>query len=276
MVDRVEFFTRRIKTMMKEVLNKDLRKRIVEMIKKSGEGHIPSSFSIVDIVNHLYAEVLHVKPEDPAWEERDFFILSKGHGCAGLYVVLNKFGFLSDLDLANYSQPEGILGGHPDLTTVPGAEASTGSLGHGFPTAAGLALGLRIQNKRNRVFALLGDGECNEGTIWESALVAAKQQLGNLVAIVDLNGSAAQILPVDPLIDKWQAFGWQTHEIDGHSASDLQRVFSDLSFAQVAAPKVVIAHTVKGKGVSFVEGHGPWHHKIPNEQEYAEIMKELE
>lgn len=256
-------------------MNKDLRKKIVEIICRSREGHIPSSFSIVDIVNHLYEHVLKYDAKKPKWEGRDYFILSKGHGCAGFYVVLHKFGFITDQDLVNYSQSGGILGGHPDSTCVPGAEASTGSLGHGFPTAAGLALGLKIQKKNNRVFALLGDGECNEGTIWETALVAARQKLGNLVAIVDFNGSAAQILPVDPLGDKWKSFGWKVFEIDGHSTEDLKKVFGQIDCTLDGIPKVIVAHTVKGKGVSFVEGHGPWHHKIPNQDELAQILKEL-
>lgn len=256
-------------------MNRDLRRKIVHMIKKAGEGHIPSSFSIVDVINHLYGKVLKFDAKRPAWDERDYFILSKGHGAAGLYVVLNKYGILDDEHLIQYSTKDGILGGHPDTTKVPGVEASTGSLGHGFPLAAGLSLGLKIQKKTNRVFALMGDGECNEGTIWETALVAAKLQLGNLVAIVDLNGSAAQILGVDPLKEKWEAFGWEAFEIDGHSQEDLDRVFLQMKFGVVGKPKVVIAKTVKGKGVSFMEVHGPWHHKIPNDQEMIAIMGEL-
>jgi transketolase len=202
-------------------------------------------------------------------------ILFKGHGAAALYVVLHKYGFLTDRDLELYSQKGGILGGHPDTTCVPGAEASTGSLGHGFPMAAGLALGLRIQNKSNRVFVLMGDGECNEGTIWETALVAARQQLGNLVAIVDLNGSAAQILPVDPLAAKWKAFGWIAIEADGHSQNDLRCAFRKFDYSAYGVPKVIIAKTIKGKGVSFVEGHGKWHHRIPSPEEMQQIYAEL-
>ncbi len=260
---------------MAELLNKNLRRKIVEIVTQAKEGHIPSSFSIVDIIDHLYGKVMKYDFKNPTWDERDYFILSKGHGCAGFYVVLHKYGILTDTHLATYSQQGGILGGHPDMTCVPGAEASTGSLGHGFPTAMGLALGLKIQKKPNRVFTLLGDGETNEGTIWETALVAARQRLGNLVAIVDFNGSAAQILPMDPMAEKWKAFGWQTYEIDGHSAADLEKVFKQLDLTSDGKPKVIVAHTLKGKGVSFVEGHGPWHHKIPNAQEYEAIMKEL-
>lgn len=256
-------------------MDKKLRQVIVKMVTKGKEGHIPSSFSIVDIIDFLYGHILKVDPQNPRWQDRDYFILSKGHGCAALYAVLNKYGFLSDDEISQYSQKGGILGGHPDVTKVPGAEASTGSLGHGFPTSAGLALGLRIQNKPNKVFALMGDGECNEGTIWETALVASRQKLGNLVAIVDLNGSAAQILPVDPLRSKWEAFGWQVYEVDGHDKDNLKKIFSTLEFAMEGSPKVVIAHTIKGKGVSFIEGHGNWHHKIPSTPELEEIMAEL-
>ena len=258
-----------------ETLNRDLRLKIAHMVKVSGEGHIPSSYSIVDIIEHLYARVLRVDPRNPTWSERDYFVLSKGHGAAGLFAVLHKHGFLTDRDIADYSTSRGILGGHPDTTKVPGAEASTGSLGHGFPTAVGLALGLRIQNLPNRVFALLGDGECHEGTIWESANVGANQRLGNLCAIIDWNGSAAQLMPHDDMPAKWRAFGWEVHEIDGHSSSDLEGVFSKLSFDATGTPKAVIAHTVKGKGVSFVEGHGRWHHRIPDDTEMAGIIKEL-
>ena len=258
--------------MAKKNLNIDLRKKIVEIITRSREGHIPSSFSILDIIHYLYAHVLRIDPKHPKSEDRDYFILSKGHGCAALYVVLHKFGFLSDEQLESYSLKGSILGGHPDTTKVPGVEASTGSLGHGFPTAAGIALGLKIQQQTNRVFALLGDGECNEGTIWETALVASKQCVNNLTAIIDLNGSAAQILPVDPLGDKWKSFGWEVTEVDGHDENQLASAFSSASQGK---PRVIIAHTVKGKGVSFIEGHGKWHHKIPTSEENELIFQEL-
>jgi len=254
-------------------VNADLRKKIVEMVYASKEGHIPSSFSIVDIIEFLYAHVLRYDAKKPSWEDRDYFILSKGHGAAALYVVLEKFGFISAEDIEQYSSDIGILGGHPDTTKVPGAEASTGSLGHGFPIAAGVALGLKIRNAPNKVFALLGDGECNEGTIWETALVAAKRKLTNLTAIVDLNGSAAQILPVDPLREKWENFGWEAIEIDGHSQSEMKDAFE---YQSPDKPKVIIAHTVKGKGVSFIEGHGKWHHKIPTPDELNLIYEELQ
>lgn len=256
-------------------MNNDLRKKIVEIVYKSKEGHIPSSFSIVDIINHIYEYELSFDASKPDWHDRDFFILSKGHGCAALYVVLEKFGFITSKDLRDYGSTNGILGGHPDLTKVPGAEASTGSLGHGFPTATGLALGLRIQKKKNKVFCLVGDGECHEGTIWESANVGANLMLGNLCTIVDWNKSAAQLMPIDDIPSRWEAFGWDTFVIDGHSNKELRETFSNLDFSLNSKPKVVICNTIKGKGVSFLEGHGLWHHRIPSAEEFIQINQEL-
>jgi transketolase len=257
------------------ILNNNLRLKIAQMVKASGEGHIPSSYSIVDIIDHLYGNVLRVDATNPKWSERDYFILSKGHGCGALYVVLNKYGFLTDQDLTDYSTSRGILGGHPDMTIVPGAEASTGSLGHGFPTAVGIALGLRIQRRVNRTFALLGDGECHEGTIWESANVAANLRLGNLCVVVDWNGSAAQLMPLDDMPAKWSAFGWEVHVMNGHSTHEMQATFAKLKFTPSGCPKVVIARTIKGKGVSFTEGHGKWHHRVPSDEEMSMIYQEL-
>ncbi len=256
-------------------LNADLRGRIAGMVRSSGEGHIPSCYSIVDLLDHLYGRVLRLDPSRPTWTDRDFFILSKGHGCGALYSVMHKYGFLSSDELDAYSTSRGMLGGHPDCTTVPGVEASTGSLGHGFPTAVGTALGLRIQARENRVFALLGDGECHEGTVWEAANVAANLQLGRLCAIVDWNGSAAQLMPHDELPTKWAAFGWDVSVIDGHSPEEMAAAFSGQTFPAIGVPKVVIARTVKGKGVGFLEGHGRWHHKIPTDAELSAILEEL-
>ena len=256
-------------------LNRDLRIKIVEMIKRSGEGHLPSSFSIVDLIEYLYSNILKFKKDNAKWIDRDYFILSKGHGGPGLYVVLEKHGFINKKDLIEYGTKEGILSGHPDSTKIPGVEASTGSLGHGFPIAVGLALGLKILNKLNRVFVLIGDGECHEGTIWEAAHVANNLRLGNICAVIDWNGSAAQLMPRDDLINKWKSFGWVTNLIDGRNSDSLDKAFRNLKFSLNDNPNVLIAKTIKGKGVSFVEGHGKWHHKIPNSQEMLEIMKEL-
>jgi len=245
------------------------------MITRAGEGHIPSAFSIVDIIDTIYAKFLKHDASKPDWEGRDYFILSKGHGCAALYVVLHKHGFLTDADLESYGRFSSKLGGHPDRVKVPGAEASTGSLGHGLPNGVGVALGLKIQGKSNKVIVLVGDGECHEGTIWESALVAQNLRLSNLCCVVDSNGSAAQILPHPNIAKQWEAFGWDVREIDGHNESEIQTVAEGFFAGKMDKPLAVIAHNVKGKGVSFMETHGPWHHKIPNPQEFEAIMAEL-
>ena len=252
-----------------------LRRKIVETITNGGEGHIPSSFSVVDIINTIYSNHLKFDSKNPTWEERDYFILSKGHAAMALYVVLEKFGFISQKDLDEYGKFDGILGGHPDRTKIPGVEASTGSLGHGFPYSVGIALGLKINKKSNRVFVLVGDGECHEGTIWESALVAQNLKLNNLCVIVDLNSSASQILPHPDIKRQWESFGWNVLEANGHDENDLNNVFEKVKADGNDKPTAIIAHTVKGKGVSFMETHGPWHHKIPNQIEYNEIMEEL-
>jgi transketolase len=249
-----------------------LRSQIADLVHASGEGHIPSSFSIVDILDVLYGRVLRVDAADPDSFDRDYFVLSKGHGALALYVVLAKYGLLDLETLATYGTADSVLGGHPDSSQLDFVEASTGSLGHGFPTSVGIALGLLIQGRRNRVYALLGDGECHEGTVWESANVAANQGLVNLTAIIDFNGSAAQLMPNDDMAAKWAAFGWSVQEVDGHSESQLEDA---LLAPPKGKPKAVVAHTTKGKGVSFIEGHGIWHHRVPNDGELSAIHREL-
>lgn len=256
-------------------MNQDLRRKIVQMVYKGKDGHIPSAFSIIDILEVLYRNYLNFDPKNPKWPERDYFILSKGHGCVALYVILEKYGFITQNDLELFCKPGGILGEHPDSTKVPGIEASTGSLGHGMSFAVGIALGLRILGMNNRVYVLVGDGECHEGTVWEAANVANNLQLGNLCVIVDWNGSAAQLMPWDDLPAKWRAFGWATMVIDGHSEMELCKAFDSIQFQAYGSPTVIIAKTVKGKGVPMLEGHGVWHHRIPNEEEFKLIMEAL-
>lgn len=260
-----------------KVLKKNnwIRLKIAEMVSHAGDGHIPSAYSIVEILSVLYGSFLRFKKSDPDWPKRDYFILSKGHGSTALYVLLEKYGFITKKDLETENTPEGILGGHPDRTKIPGIEASTGSLGHGLPISLGVALGLRIDKRSNRVITLIGDGESNEGTIWESALVASHLKLGNLLVIVDNNGSAAQVLPVPQMRKKWRAFGWETYEIDGHNEKHLTKVLKSLVFSHVGTPKIIIANTLKGKGVKFMEGHGIWHSKVPNKEDMELIRKEL-
>jgi|TARA_Y100000310_G_scaffold150584_1_gene150074 transketolase len=255
--------------------NNKLRIKIAKIIKNAGEGHIPSAYSIVDIIATLYDKVLRFDSSNPDWEDRDYFILSKGHGAAALYVVLEKYGFISEEDLKNKGKEGGILGGHPDCTKVPGAEASTGSLGHGLVTAMGIALGLKIKRKSNKVFSLIGDGESNEGTVWETALIAQNLKLGNLCLIVDKNKSIDQILNFPNMKSIWESFGWEAYEIDGHDEKEILDTIESMEFNLDSKPKVIIAHTVKGKGVSFTEGHGPWHHRIPTDEEMKDIEGEL-
>lgn len=256
-------------------MNRDLRRKIVDMVMRGRDGHIPSAFSIVDIISLLYSKFLRFDPLNPDSPDRDRFILSKGHGCLALYVVLAREGILSEHDIELFCKPEGILGEHPDCTKVAGIEASTGSLGHGLPIAVGLTLGQRIQGRAGRTWILIGDGECQEGTVWEAAAVASNLDLGQLCAIIDWNGSAAQLMPRDDLPAKWRAFGWDVTIVDGHSEDELSRAFSSVPFAPQGRPTAIIAKTIKGKGVSLLEGHGKWHHRIPNDEEYKMIMKEL-
>ena len=260
---------------MNELTNKDLRRKIVDMVVTGGDGHIPSAFSIIDIVTLLYKKILKFDAKNPEWLDRDYFILSKGHGCLALYVNLHRHGFITDDDIAMFCKSGGILGEHPDRTKVPGAEASTGSLGHGLGFAVGIAIGLKIQNLNNKVFVLVGDGECQEGTVWESANVACNRKLGNLCVIVDWNQSGMQLMPFDDMPKKWAAFGWNVYLVDGHSDDDILEVLNKIEFTTDGIPSVIVANTIKGKGVPMLEGHGIWHHRIPNDQEYQKIMEVL-
>lgn len=258
---------------MRLIPNAKLRLSIAEMVFRAKEGHIPSSYSIVDIIDTLYRSVLKVDPQDPESTQRDFFVLSKGHGAAALFSVLHQYGFLSDSEIRTYGTAGGILGGHPDSTKVPGAEFSTGSLGHGLPMAVGVALGLKIKGMSNSVYVLVGDGECHEGTVWEAANVAANNLLDNLTVIVDWNGSASQLMPLDDLPAKWKAFGWETLVVNGHDPSELE---STLKVDRPkGVPRALIAKTTKGYGVDFLEGHGSWHHKVPSEHELQRIRETL-
>lgn len=259
----------------RKVLNKDLRRQIVDMVVAGNNGHIPSAFSILDIVTHLYDRVLRFDAKRPEWDQRDFFILSKGHGCLALYVNLHRHRFITDEDVAQFCRKGGILGEHPDSNKVPGAEASSGSLGHGFSYAVGIALGHRIKGAVNRMFVLIGDGESHEGTVWEAAHVARNLELGQLCVVVDWNQSGMQLLPHDDLPAKWRAFGWNTLVIDGHNADELESAFGSVRFADKGIPTVIVAKTTKGKGVPMLEGHGVWHHRIPNADEYTKIMESL-
>ena len=259
---------------MKKIINNKLRKKIVDIVTNSGWGHIPSSFSIVEILKVLYFKFLKINSKNAEDKNRDYFILSKGHGCVALYTILNKKGLLKESDIKSFSKVNSILGEHPDATKIKFVEASCGSLGHGLSFAVGIAYSLKLQKKKNKVVVLVGDGECQEGTVWEAAHVARNKKLDNLIVLVDYNKSGEQLLPLDNLKEKWKSFGWRVFTVDGHNEDYLIKTLKKTNTLR-NRPKVIIAKTIKGKGVSFIEGHGPWHHKIPNKDEYNKIMKEL-
>lgn len=255
--------------------NNDLRIKIAKMVYEMKEGHIPSSFSIIDILSALYGKFLKYDIKNPDWEGRDYFILSKGHGCYGLYTILEKYGFIDEKDLYEKDPECRILGGHPNFHKINGIETSTGSLGNGIGMGAGIALGLKIKGLENKVITLIGDGESNEGTVWETALVSSNLRLGNFCVIIDNNKSTESILPMPNMKEKWNAFGWETYEVDGHSEKEILSTLENISFNHDSKPKVIIANTIKGKGVSFMENNGAWHHRVPNDEEFKKINEEL-
>ena len=244
-----------------------LRLKIVELVYKSKEGHIPSAFSIVDIIYYIYRKRIK--------KNNSKFILSKGHGALALYVVLNYFKILKTKILNLYYKNNSLIGGHPEVS-LDGVEASTGSLGHGFSTATGIAIALKIKkNFKKKIYVLVGDGECNEGPIWESAHIAANYDLDNLICIVDNNKSSKNLLPLDNLYKKWIAFGWYVLKANGHSVKSMDNAFKKIDKKKNKKPSVIIANTIKGKGVYFMENNGKWHHKVPNKNELDKINKIL-
>jgi len=242
-----------------------LRRLVVRALEGGGRGHVGSSMSPIEILRVLYDEVLRHRPGDPDWPGRDRCILSKGHGCLAHYALLADHGYFPLETLDGFCRAGSILGGHPDASKVPGIEASTGALGHGLSIGVGFALSQRMRGRDGRVFVILGDGEINEGSVWEAALSASKHGLASLTAIIDYNkiqsaGPTAEILELEPLVDKWRAFGFAVSEVDGHDVAALSALFRGLPLDS-GRPTAVIAHTVKGKGVPFAEHDPDWHHK---------------
>jgi len=245
--------------------SRNLRRLVVRMLKGARRGHVGSAFSCIDVLRVLYDDVMRFDPASPKWPARDRCILSKGHGCLALYAILADKGFFPLAELDRVCAADGLLGGHPDGTKVPGVEASTGALGHGLSIGLGMALHLKIARSDSRVFVVLGDGECNEGSVWEAAMCAGKHRLANLTAVVDYNkhqayGSTREVQDLEPLADKWRAFGFAVREADGHDVGELREVFASLPL-DADKPTAVIAHTVKGKGAAFAENNMKWHHK---------------
>ena len=259
---------------------KRLRRHIITMIGKAGSGHPGGSLSAVEIVTVLYFKFLRHMPSNPQWPDRDRFILSKGHAAPLLYAVLAECGYFPLSELSTLRQLGSRLQGHADRTITPGVEMTAGSLGQGLSFALGVALAGRLNSQDYRVYVLLGDGECDEGQVWEGAMAAAHFKVDNLVAIVDNNGLQIDgwnrdVMNLDPFSRKWQAFGWHVIEVDGH---DLSQLISALEQAKLVKdqPTVIIAHTIKGKGVSFMENVCDFHGKAPNAEEVEIALKELE
>ena len=249
------------------------------MVIAASRGHVGSAFSIVETLLVLYKAILKVDPKRPQWADRDRLILSKGHGCLALYPILAELGFFDRAELLKYCKPDGILGGHPEHHKIPGVEASTGALGHGLSIGIGMALAARMDGRDYGVYVLLGDGECDEGSIWEGALSASKHKLSNLTVIVDYNkqqsyGDVAEVLPLEPFADKWRAFGFETDEAHMDRPQELEAL---LKRPRGAQPRVIITHTIKGKGITFIEKNLSWHHKGKlTPLEIENIFNELE
>lgn len=243
-----------------------IRKDIVGIARSARRGHLPAALSIVEILVVLYDHILRFRAGDPVWADRDRFILSKGHGCMALYAILADKGFIPEKALSEFCSFDGILGGHPTREKVPGVEASTGSLGHGLPIGVGMAVNARLEKKDYRVFVLLGDGECDEGSVWEAAMAASQHKLDNLVALVDYNkhqsfASTKVVCDLEPFAEKWKAFGFETRDVDMQkNPLGLQSLLSGLPQAK-GKPTAVICHTIKGKGFPFMENDLSWHHK---------------
>jgi transketolase len=250
------------------------------MTHRSGASHVGSSLSMAELLAVLYGGVLRIDPDSVESPERDRFILSKGHGVAGLYAVLAERGFFPVQWLDEFYRDGTRLAGHATHGRIPGIEVSTGSLGHGLSIACGMALAAQRDGGNYRVFTLLSDGECDEGSIWEAVLFAPHHRLDNLVAIVDYNkiqslGRTRDVLNLDPLGAKWSAFGWAVREIDGHDVDQVERTLGAVPFEK-DRPSCVIAHTVKGKGISFMEDRLLWHYRSPDPKEYGDALAELE
>jgi transketolase len=256
-----------------------VRKHVIRMTHSSGASHVSSSLSSVDILVILYEYILNTRPEIIKDPKRDRFILSKGHGCAALYAVLAEKDFFPIQWLEDFYVDGSKLLGHATFG-VPGIEFSTGSLGHGLSVSCGMAYAAKYDNLNSRVFTLLSDGECDEGSTWEAALFAPHHKLDNLIAIIDYNkmqalGSTRNVMELEPFVDKWTAFGWAVKEVDGHDHSILKSSLREVPFCS-GKPSCLVAHTVKGKGVSFMENEIKWHYRSPDENETRKALMELE
>jgi len=259
---------------------KETRLNILEIaFRAQGPSHPGPAFSCADIVTALYYRIMNIDPGNPAWVDRDRLILSKGHACPVIYAALAQRGYFPMEWLEDVRRVGSNLQGHPDMTKTPGVDMTSGSLGNGLSAGLGMAYYLKDQKKRSQVFVILGDGELQEGNVWEAAITAPALKLDNLVAIVDYNhfqstGATDDIAPIEPIVDKWRAFNWNVIEINGHNMDEVVSAL-ERSVAFQGRPTAIIAHTVKGKGVSFMEHNNDWHQKIPTEAEYTQAREEI-
>jgi transketolase len=255
-----------------------LRRDIVEMIHAAKAGHPGGSLSAVDMITALYFHVMRIDPQNPRWEDRDRFVLSKGHACPALYAALARRGFFDPKHLTTLRQYHSILQGHPDMNKTPGIDISSGSLGNGLAIGVGMAMSGRLHHQDYMTYVMLGDGEVQEGMVWEAAMAAHHHDLGNLVAIVDcngvqINGWVNEIMTVEPLADKWRAFGWNVVEVNGHNMKDLLTVLHTAK--TMRHPTVILMRTVKGRGVSFMEDDCKWHGNSPSDEELVQATLEI-
>lgn len=259
-------------------LAKNIRIDILEMTSNANSGHPGGSLSATDIVSVLYGSILNYDSSNPKWEDRDRFVLSKAHACPVLYAALAETGYFDKSELMTFRKLNSRLQGHAHIKT-PGVEMSGGSLGQGLSFGVGVSLAAKVDQKNYRTFVLLGDGELNEGQVWEAIMSANKYKLDNLVAVVDKNGIqndrfTHQVMDMSPIINKWAAFGWETYTVNGHEIADIHKIFNSLDYAN-KKPKVIIADTIKGKGVSFMENNPDFHGKTANEDQLKEAIKEI-
>jgi transketolase len=258
----------------------DIRKEIITMVYRANSGHVGGSLGAADLVVALYYHIMDHQPEHPEWTDRDRFILSKGHCTPVLYAVLADCGYFSKDDLKTFRRPGSHLQGHPYQPKTPGVEASTGTLGLGISTGVGMALAGKLKKQKHYYFILCGDGEIQEGQVWEAAMFANKYKLDNIIAMVDRNylqtdGNSEDVMPLDPLKPKWESFGWQVYEIDGNDLSEIIDTVEEAKTVK-GRPTMIIAKTIKGKGVSFMENVAGWHGTPPARDDYEKAIKELE
>ena len=261
-----------------DIRSKELRTFVLNGLESGGRGHLGPALSIIEILRSLYDHVLVHDPSDSKLPVRDRFILSKGHGVLALYAVLATHGYFPPEEIDTFCKFDSRLPGHPESGDLPGIEFSTGSLGHGLPVAVGMAISSRIKNENWKTFVLIGDGEMAEGSVWESALHASKHQLGHLTVIMDYNkmqasGSINEVLPLEPILQKWESFGFEVSEVNGHDVSALTSNLSTPSMS-VGKPRFVLAHTVKGKGLGVAENSSEWHHKAKISIEEVKMLRE--